>query len=178
MGTLRVTHGGTPHGRDAETFTRLYRESYPRVYGYVRRRMEGDAAAEDVVAEAYLHAARSFHRFDPAKAQFSTWVTHIAINCMVSHYRRERPWAPLDENRELVAPIEGESDLADDRELVTRLLGTLGERDRQLVLLKYRNGMRNVDIAHELGMNPSTVSTVLARAIAKMRTAYEEAMMA
>ena len=178
MGTLRVTHGGTPHGRDAETFTRLYRESYPRVYGYVRRRMEGDAAAEDVVAEAYLHAARSFHRFDSAKAQFSTWVTHIAINCMVSHYRRERPWAPLDENRELVAPIEGESDLADDRELVTRLLGTLGERDRQLVLLKYRDGMRNVDIAHELGMNSSTVSTVLARAIAKMRTAYEEAIMA
>ena len=176
MGRLRLVHGGASASRDKEEFTRLYRESYPKVYGYVRRRMEGDAATEDVVAEAYLLAARSFHLFDPKLAQFSTWVTRIAINCMASHYRKERPVAPLDELPESMVSWEDESDTVDDRELVARLLGVLDERDRQLVLLKFRDGRRNVEIAEELGMNPSTVSTVLSRAVAKMREAYERSM--
>ena len=45
--------------------------------------------------------------------------------------------------------------------------------ERALVLLKYREDMRNVDIAREMNMNPSTVSTVLARAIGKMRACVE-----
>lgn len=176
---LKLIHGGrrgAPSQRDAQEFTRLYRESYPKVYGYVRRRMEGDAAAEDIVAEAYLFAARSFHRYDPKMAQFSTWVIRIAINCMVSHYRKERPHASLDELPEWSSTQSDESSAIDDRELVNQLLDELDERDRILVLMKYRDGKRNVEIAEELGMNPSTISTALARALAKMREAYERSM--
>ena len=53
----RVIRMGDSQARDAHEFSRLYRESYPMVYGYVRRRMECDAAAEDIVSEAYLLAA-------------------------------------------------------------------------------------------------------------------------
>jgi len=176
MAALRLIRGGASERSDAQEFTRLYRESYPKVYGYICRRMEGDPATEDVVAEAYLLAARSFHQYDPSLAQFSTWVTRIAINCMVSHYRRERPLASLDELPEHVDSWVDESDVIVDRELVNRLMGVLDERDRQLVIMKYREGRRNVEIAQELGMNPSTVSTVLSRAVAKMREAYERNM--
>ena len=176
MSTLRLIHGDAPGGRDAQEFTRLYRESYPKVYGYVCRRMGGDPATEDVVAEAYLLAARSFKRFDPARAQFSTWVTRIAINCMVSHYRKEHPVAPLDELSESAVSWTDELDVVDSQELVARLLEVLDDRDRQLVLMKYRDGMRNVEIAEQLGMNSSAVSTVLARAVAKMRETYERSM--
>jgi RNA polymerase sigma factor (sigma-70 family) len=56
---------------------------------------------------------------------------------------------------------------------VDQLLGTLDAHERELVLLKYREGMRNVDIAKKLQMNPSTVSTTLARALSKMRSVAE-----
>ena len=176
MGKLRFKDAAAPKERDAQEFTRLYRESYPKVYGYVCRRMEGNAATEDVVAEAYLLAARSFHRFDSERALFSTWVTRIAINCMASCYRRERPLASLEDMREPVVSWEDELDAADDRELVNRLFGVLDERSQRLVIMKYHDGMRNIDIARELGMNPSTVSTALSRAVAKMREAYEGSM--
>lgn len=146
------------------------------MYGYVRRRMEGDAAAEDIVAEAYLLAARSFHRYDPKLALFSTWVIRIAINCMASHYRKEHPLASLDDLPEWLSSQIDEQAVVDDRELVNQLLDELDERDRILVLMKYRDGKRNVEIAEELGMNPSTISTALARALAKMREAYERSM--
>ena len=143
------------------------------VYNYVRYRMNGDDAAEDVVAEAYLRAARSFDKFDPERAKFSTWVITIARNCMVSHFRRARPSAALDDVPELFAAVDGGQGAVDDRDLVLRLLSVLDNEERDLILLKYHEGLRNVDIARELDMNSSTVATILARAIGKMR-AYAE----
>ena len=161
---------------DEQAFTQLYMESYSVVYNYVRRRMNGSDAAEDVVAEAYLLAARSFGRFDPKRAKFSTWVTQIAINCMASHFRRERELASLDELPDVFFSEDTGQDAIESQELVAQLLSTLDEDELKLVLMKYRDDMRNVDIASELGMNPSTVSTMLSRAMAKMRAAHDGAL--
>lgn len=158
---------------DEREFERLYLESYGLVYGYVRARMTCDADTEDVVAEAFLKAARAFNRFDPSRSKFSTWVVTIARNCMVSHYRKERSSAALDDVPESFAAAEGGQSAVDDRDLALRLLSVLDDEERELVLLKYREGLRNVEIAKDLGMNASTVSTVLARAMTKMRGAAE-----
>lgn len=157
-------------------FERLYLDSYGLVYGFVRGRMSSDADAEDVVAEAYLKAARSFASFDPARARFSTWVVAIAKNCMISHFRKEKPATTLDDVPESVAAVSGGQDAVEDRDLAYRLLSTLDDSERMLVLMKYHDGMRNVDIARELDLNPSTVSTKLAKALAKMREAAEGGM--
>ena len=154
-------------------FECLYQESYELVYNYVRYRMADDTCAEDVVAEAYLKAARSFGKFDPARAKFSTWVVTIAINCMKDHWRRSRPASCIDDVPDIRLVQPDETGAVADRDLVDRLLGVLDAPERELVLMKYREGFRNVDIAEELDMNASTVATKLANALAKMRTAYE-----
>ena len=158
--------------RDLEKreFTRLYQESYSVVYNYVRYRMASDEA-EDIVSEAFMLAARSFRSFDPNRAKFSTWIIKIAINCMTTYYRRERPTVDVDEIAPILVSEGSEEDVIDDRELVDRLLGVLDDDERELVVLKFREDMRNVDIAQQLGMNASTVSTLLSRAVAKMRAA-------
>ena len=127
--------------------------------------------AEDIVSEAFMFAARSFRSFDPSRAKFSTWVIKIAINCMNTYYRRERPTVDVDEIAPILVSESSEEDVIDDRELVDRLLGVLDDDERELVVLKFREDMRNVDIAQQLGMNASTVSTLLSRAVAKMRAA-------
>lgn len=174
MDAFRVIDGGRrkPTVPAEDEFTRLYLESYGLVYNYVRHRMSGNET-EDVVSEAFLLAARSFHSFDPTRAKFSTWVISIAHNCMVSYYRKARATATLDEVPEHLYSVNDEQDAVGDRELVDQLLGTLDAHERELVLLKYREGMRNVDIAEKLQMNPSTVSTTLARALSKMRSVAE-----
>lgn len=168
---MRALRGGKSAAE--REFEKLYRESYGLVYSYVRARMSSDADTEDVVAEAFMKAARSFSSFDPSRAKFSTWTVTIARNCMISHFRRERATTALDDVPESVAAVDGGQGFVDDRDLALQLLGTLDDDERALVLLKYREDMRNVDIAREMNMNPSTVSTVLARAIAKMRARAE-----
>ena len=164
---LYAIRGGSARERE---FERLYRESFDMVYNYVRYRMSSDEAAEDVVAEAYLKAARSFGEFDPARAKFSTWVVKIASNCMRDYWRKAKPTASLDDVPEGFFSQPDETDALADRDLVDRLLSALSAEERNLVVMKYREGYRNVDIAAELGMNASTVSTKLAHAIAKMRS--------
>lgn len=144
------------------------------MYNYVRARMSDSDAAEDVVSEAYLRAARAFGTFDPGRAKFSTWVTKIAVNCMNSHYRKVRPTTSLDEAPASVFAIPDAQEQYANEDLVGLLLGQLDPIERNLVVMKYREGYRNVDIAKELDMNASTVSTVLARALEKMRSAIEK----
>ena len=161
-------------GSSEREFEKLYLQSYELVYGFVRARMSSDVDAEDIVAEAYLKAARAFNRFDPSRAKFSTWVVTIARNCMITHFRKMRPTAGLDDVPESVVAAEGGQEAVDDRDLALRLLAILDDDERMIILLKYREGMRNMQIAEELDMNPSTVSTRVARALSKMRAYVEQ----
>ena len=138
--------------------------------------MANDADTEDVVAEAFLKAARSFQSYDPTRARFSTWVVTIARNCMISHFRKARPAAALEDVPQEMYAVDGGQETVDDSLFARKLLLCLTDTECELVLLKYRNGMRNIEIAHDLGLNPSTVSTKLANALAKMRVVAERSM--
>jgi len=92
---------------------------------------------------------------------------------MVSYFRKQHLTAPLDNLPEAYVAQDGGQGAVDDRDLLLRLLSLLSVEERELVLLKYQQGLRNVDIAERLNMNASTVSTMLSRALAKMREAAE-----
>ena len=169
---ISVLRFGDKAAKERE-FEKLYLESYGLVYNYVRYRMSDDASTEDVVSEAYMKAARGFDRFDPARSKFSTWVVNIAVNCMKSHYRKVKPTATIEGIPESAVSVQGGQEDVHDRDLVARLLTVLDSTERILVAMKYHEGMRNIDIAQELNMNASTVSTKLANALAKMRAVAE-----
>ena len=166
---LRVLRGGktqTPSDR----FTELYRESYSLVYNYVLFRMADRDAAETVVAEAFLKAARAFDRYDESRAKFSTWVIAIARNCMTDYRNAHKPTVDLDEVPPThFAVVDAYPTVNEDAEFARALLKVLDDDERELVYCKYYLGLRNVDIAERLGMNASTVATKLSRALDKMR---------
>ena len=152
-------------------------ESYSSVYNYAYYRTLDSTAAEDITAEAFLRAARFFESFDPERAKFATWVKSIANNCLADYYRKHRPTTEIDEVLEnTVLMTEDTTETILDEDLVTQLLELLDDEERQLVYMKYYEGMRNAEIAQEIGMNQSTVSTKLSRAMAKMRAVAEESL--
>ena len=172
--SLYVIQGKGRRSKDV-SFEELYLESYDVVYNYVSFLMAGSEGAEDVVSEAFMKAARYFQRFDPERAKFSTWVISIAQNCMKSHYRSKRPAVALDDVPESFFSQPGGQETVDDKHLAAQLLEVLGEEERRLVYMKYYEGRRNTEIAEELGINVSTVSTKLARALERMRATLGKA---
>src|SRR5215469_12505777 len=64
---------------DLVMFELLMRRHNQRVYRAVRSILRDDAECEDVMQEAYVRAFQHLEQFE-GRAQFSTWLTRIAVN--------------------------------------------------------------------------------------------------
>ena len=134
--------------------------------------------AEDVTSEAFIKAARAFDRYDPERAQFSTWVITIARNVLISNIRKTgKEYTASD--AAIDPDLQSTSDIYpslenDDTETLRQLLLVISEEDRELVRLKFFEGLQNKEIAEVLGINASTVGTKVQRALAKMKAVASE----
>lgn len=50
---------------------------------------------EDIVGNTIYKACRSFNCFNPAKAKLSTWVSRIAVNCVISAFEYKAKRIPI-----------------------------------------------------------------------------------
>src|SRR3954467_527096 len=90
-------------GRTAgfEILMRRYNE---RIYRAARAIVRNDLEAEDVMQQAYVNAFTHLRQFN-GSAQFSTWLTRIAINEALSRGRPRGKYEPLDDEPSNVEPF-------------------------------------------------------------------------
>ena len=153
-----------------DALTRLYTLYYPKIYNHVYYRILEREQTEDLVSDIFVKVVRGYPGFDPKKASFSTWVFHITHNTLIDYYRSNRNTVPLDQENVPEPSCEDEyRGLDDHARQVRQLLVYLDDEERELIYLKYHEEKTNSEISALLDMNPSTVSTKLSRALAKMR---------
>lgn len=102
----------------------------------------------DTFAEVYICRAS----YDPVRSGLSTWIGTIARNTAVSMYRRNRD---LLFYKEMVSPGIAEPDFAERVQNIIDLeeaIERLGERDQQLIRMKYYGNMTLAEIATFLGL--------------------------
>lgn len=64
---------------DARAFRAIYDANAGLAYGFLRRMLLEDAAAEDALQETFVRVLRALDRFDPSgPARLSTWIVAIA----------------------------------------------------------------------------------------------------
>ncbi|MBI2669284.1 sigma-70 family RNA polymerase sigma factor [Candidatus Woesearchaeota archaeon] len=75
-----------------DNFSQLYREFYPPIFHYTRRRLPDIGLAEDAAQDTFVKAYRFISTFHPEKdtrQSLRSWLYTIAKN-MVSNYHRKR----------------------------------------------------------------------------------------
>ena len=83
---------------DQEALVTLYDRYSPRVFSMAMALLGDRSDAEEVTQDVFLSVWRNSGGFDPLKARFSTWLTHIAHNRAVDELRKRRkgprtpPW--------------------------------------------------------------------------------------
>jgi RNA polymerase sigma-70 factor, ECF subfamily len=158
-------------------------------------RLRGRVDPEDVVSEAWLVALRRMNdlvhddgRSTPRFLAFlGTTVLRIVnrrIDEAVLRAQRTAPTPDREESPEpvdeLQATVTGAVTHAARSELAASLearLAELGEKDRQVVLLRIVEGLPNHEVARELGEPPNTVSHRCRRALAKLRQALPDSFL-
>jgi RNA polymerase sigma-70 factor (ECF subfamily) len=141
-----------------------------RVYAYVAYRIGDGPDAEDVTSETFARALRYRDSFDETKGDATSWMIGIARRCIAAHF---------GERAEITAEVPERAapgDVADDSARRLDLAGamaTLGDRDRELVALRYGADLTAKQIAELLGLRVNTVEVSLHRVLRRLRDVLE-----
>jgi RNA polymerase sigma-70 factor (ECF subfamily) len=160
---------------ERQLFEVLMRRHNPRVYRVARAIAGDDAAAEDIMQEAYTRAFTQIDRFE-GRARFSTWLTRIAINEALGRRRSARPFTDVDLSAMKDRSSSPEELLASAQliALVERAVAGLPEHYRVVFVLRAVEQLSVREVADCLEINEETVKTRHFRARAALKDALSE----
>lgn len=158
----------------ATTFERIYQDHYRDLYRYVLLRLGRPDDAEDIVADTFDRAFVAWRSGHGPSGRPLPWLIVIARRIIVDRWRRRRliRWIPLGAD-------DGHPDPRDPADLggqvefwdwLDRLSKVLPERQREVILLRYQRDLSDEDIGEILGLSASGVRTLVARALAGLRS--------
>lgn len=162
-----------------EIFAELYDEFMPKVFRYIRYKVNDEMITEDLTSTVFEKALVSFHKYSSEKAAFSTWIFSIARNTLIDYYRTDkaRQQASLDEAAEMPSrdpsPQE-EVEKKAEYECLRACLSKLSEDDQEIIRLKFAGEFNNRQIAKMLGLSESNVGVRLFRAVKRLRQDFNE----
>jgi RNA polymerase sigma-70 factor (ECF subfamily) len=151
---------------DRDDFERFYCRSLPRFAAFARRLAGSEAAAQEVVQEAYFRLLRAPFS-SPDDEERRRYLYRIAVNLMKREWTRIVP-EPLGVAAS-VAANEPQADLD-----VQRALAQLTPRDRALLWLAYVEGRSHKEIAAITGVGALSVRVLLSRARKRFEQRMEE----
>lgn len=162
---------------EERAFVALYRALYPTVARWAARRAGSRADAEDVVSRTFHRLLEVLPRFDPARGTVLALALSIARNALVDEARARRPGPAGPPEIATAALADGapgaEQRLLDAERLaaVARLLDGLPAPTRELLELRFGDGLRHAEIAALTGASEAAVKQRVSRALRELRAA-------
>jgi RNA polymerase sigma-70 factor (ECF subfamily) len=154
----------------------LLDEVAPIVYGFIYARVGGAAGAEDLLQETLLEAVRSAHAFRGDSAA-STWMCSIARRRLARYYEAERRAEAARQGLHLLGAVavqEPEASASfEAQDEVVRALGRLPVTQREVLVLKYIEGLSVQEVAQRCGRSRVQVQSLLQRGREGLRREME-----
>jgi len=150
----------------------LYTHYHQNIYRFLYYRTGDPQVAEDLTSEVFLKMVQALPAYRLHSTPFQAWLFQIARNLAIDHYRRSNshPVAFLNEN--LNSP-EMDMDSKVDFNLTCRgladALARLDEAQRDVVLLRFIEGMPIAEAATVLHKSEDAVKALQRRGLAALR---------
>jgi RNA polymerase sigma-70 factor (sigma-E family) len=129
------------------------------------------ADAEDLLQAALAKTYLAWDRIQDRSA-LDSYVRRAMVNTQISWWRRRRVEEyPTDELPDCA--VSDEAPVTEIEDTVRRALDRLPQRMRAAVVLRFYEGMTELEIADALGVSPGTVKSTVSRAVAKLRSDAE-----
>jgi RNA polymerase sigma-70 factor (ECF subfamily) len=165
------------HGQEV-AWEDLVKAHTRRVYSLCYRFTNSDSEAQDLTQEVFLRIFRNLRSFRAGEGSFVVWLTRLARNLLIDHYRRTRLERATDSIEDMTSVLEEKTALlgrADQMlagreasEILQAALQKLSPELRETVILRDLQELEYREIAQALNVPEGTVKSRLNRGRAEL----------
>jgi len=160
-----------------ELYNRYYKKVFQKCLSLVKDPDEAFDLAQEALLKAFDHL-KSFRR----DSTFSTWLYIIVHrHCLVALRKKNKSSLQtedtLDEEADRIAENTDDAETRTESEaLMLSLINRLPDADKELLLLKYREGESIESLQHKLQLSTSAIKMRLKRSKEKLNAVYMVAL--
>jgi len=157
---------------DPVVISELYDRYRTGVFRYLYYRVGDLHVAEDLTSETFMRMLRSLNGYRLQNVAFEAWLYQIARNLAIDHYRSSNGRGHLSLEEDMIAdkddPVHTvERSLTSD--LLLDALGKLSEIQRDVIVLRFVNGLPVAQVAQALHKSEDAIKALQRRALSILR---------
>jgi RNA polymerase sigma-70 factor (ECF subfamily) len=162
---------------DSCAFGELYDFYLPRIYGFIYRRVQDQAVAEDLTSMTFQRGLENVRRSEFRNDSFGGWLYRVASNVVVDHVRRDHHHLSLTdytdyEEREEPGDLALDALAAAlDRDQLQRAMRQLSNNHREVLVLRFYDDLDVPEICAVLGCSREALAVRIHRALRALRLA-------
>lgn len=161
--------------KNPDKFVDLYEKYHDQIYRYVYRRAGGDKdVTHDLVSQTFMDALSHVKSFTWQGYPFSSWLYKIAHNNVIKWYRKSgrNNYVPIEEARNVSDKQRGQQEVVDAvlaKEQVDKIMTRLENDEREILRLKFLEGLSNIEIAEIMDLSVSNIGVKVFRTLKKAK---------
>lgn len=167
------------HGKQGKEFMALYDQYSDSIFRFILFKVSNKETAWDLTQDCFLKTWQ--HSMSDKKAITNTraFLYTVARNLVIDHWRAKEKHATVDIDAALHIIDDGndvhrEAVLRDEARYLFQLLENLSEESREILTLRYTDGLSFEEIAAITGKNNIAIRVHTHRAIKKLRSFAEK----
>jgi len=141
---------------------------YDAIRRYAARLLSDPEGGKDIAQDVFLRMEQQQATIENPQA----WAYKTARNLVIDHFRRLRHTKSLSNDLPADATRFDPVTLTEKKEITTMIqqkINDLSPRHREVLRLKFQEGLKYTEIAEVLGESVNTIAWLLHEAIAKLR---------
>jgi RNA polymerase sigma-70 factor (ECF subfamily) len=148
---------------DAESFTELCRRYYPAMVAIGHSILGDRHLAEDAAQQSFANAVRKLPQLKK-KSRFAKWLAAICRNAALDLLEKRDAVGTADD----ASAVAAEARASDATEAVREAISRLSASDREVIFLRFYDGMTYESISAVLGISTQAINGRLRRAKKKI----------
>ncbi len=159
-------------GGNFEAFGQLYGIYLDRIYRYAFHQVQDRMTAEDITEEVFVKAWKAIKSCKGKGETFSAWIYRIAHNHIINTLRNTQKLTSIEIEMENIAGninLNQEVEMKLEQQELTEMIADLPQNQRQVVVLKFIEGLDNRETGKIMGKSEGAVRILQMRALTTLR---------
>jgi RNA polymerase sigma-70 factor (ECF subfamily) len=165
--------------KDPEAFGKIYDENYPKIFGYILKRVADIEIAKDITSQTFLKALKNIWKFKWRNISISAWLYRIANNEIANFFRKKREKSvslekvlePISHSNPFNEIVVAQEQLQKQKDFLKaqKEISRLRFRYQEVITLRFFEKKKIKEISEILGKKEGTVKSLIHRALKKLK---------